>query len=56
MSVLIIVVNRKYLNDMNEDDRTRHPGTPTCLISGVMRTRTKIGIVLIRLICQGQLC
>ena len=47
MSALIFVINRKYLNDMNEDDRTRHPGTPTCLISDVMRTRTKIGMVLI---------
>ena len=47
MSVLIIAVNRKYLNDMDEDDRTRHPGTPPCLISDVMRTRTKFAIVLI---------
>ena len=47
MSVLIIIVNRKYLNDMDEDDRTRHPGTPTCLISDVMRTRTKFAMVLI---------
>ena len=45
MSVVIIIVNRKYLNDMNEDDKNRHPGTPPCLISDVMRTRTIIVIV-----------
>ena len=46
MSVLIIIVNLKYLNDMNEDDKNRHPGTPPCLISDVMRTRTKIAMVV----------
>ena len=29
---------------MNEDDKTRSPGTPPCLISDVMRTRTIIGM------------
>ena len=45
MSILIIFVNGKYLNDMNEDDKNRHPGTPPCLISDVMRTRTIIVMV-----------
>ena len=45
MSVVIVIVNRKYLNDMNEDDKNRHPGTPPCLISDVMRTRTIIVMV-----------
>ena len=47
LSVLVIFVNGKYLNDMNEDDRTRLPGTAPCLISDVMRTRTKSAMVLL---------
>ena len=47
MSILIIFVNGKYLNDMNEDDKTRSPGTPPCLISDVMRARTKTGMVVL---------
>ena len=45
ISVLIVSINDKYLKDMNEDDKTRTPGTPPCLISDVMRTRTKIGMI-----------
>ena len=45
ISVLIVAINSKYLRDMNEDDKTRPPGTPPCLISDVMRTRTKIGMI-----------
>ena len=45
ISVLIVAINSKYLKDMNEDDKTRPPGTPPCLISDVMRTRTKLGMI-----------
>lgn len=47
MSVLVVLINGKYLKDMNEDDKTRSPGTPPCLISDVMRTRTKLGMTQI---------
>ena len=45
ISVLIVAINSKYLKDMNEDDKTRPPGTPPCLISDVMRFRTKLGMI-----------
>ena len=47
LTILILLVNGKYLKDMKEDTRYSLPGTAPCLINDVMIARSKAIMILV---------
>ena len=41
-----LIINWKFLSDMNEDDQRRPAGTSECLIKDVLNTSTKVAMVM----------